>query len=194
MKKSLIVAALACVAALAAAGCGEGREMSDEERFNAAKDKFGNYTVEVQVNLTGGYVFESVLKVDGAAAVYIEEEDGYEVYYKEDDGIVYVYEDGWQRVSGSSVEEATAEETGYVYLVENLFFDDLEKQDDGFAVSDEALAGYSEQYGMELSSCRIKLSGSEMASAVVVVNFSGERMEISYAFKDYGKTSVTLPE
>ena len=47
---------------------------------------------------------------------------------------------------------------------------------------------------MDISSCRVKLSGSTIASATVVVNYYGERMEVNYSFSDYGTTEVELPE
>ena len=79
-------------------------------------------------------------------------------------------------------------------MVENLFYDDFESVDGELVVTDEALEAYSEQYGMDISSCRVKLYGSTIASATVVVNYYGERTEVNYSFSDYGTTEVTLPE
>lgn len=197
MKKLLIVSALACTAALfAAAGCGERGGASEEEQFNAAKQKFDNYTVDVQINYSEGGGYESTLMVDGAGGAVYDEESGEYYYYKEEDGEVFHYESsGWVLLrSADTIEEATSEVNGYVYMVENLFYDDFESVDGELVVTDEALEAYSEQYGMDVSSCRVKLSGSTIASATVVVNYYGERMEVNYSFSDYGTTEVTLPE
>ena len=197
MKKLLIVSALACAAALfAAAGCGERGGASEEEQFNSAKAKFDNYTVDVQINYSEGGGYESTLMVDGAGgAGYAEERGGY-YDYKEEDGEVFHYESsGWVLLrSADTIEEATSGVNGYVYMVENLFYDDFESVDGELVVTDKALEAYSEQYGMDISSCRVKLSGSTIASATVVVNYYGERMEVNYSFSDYGTTEVELPE
>lgn len=197
MKKLLIVSALACTAALfAAAGCGERGGASEEEQFNAAKQKFDNYTVDVQINYSEGGGYESTLMVDGAGGAVYDEESGEYYYYKEEDGEVFHYESsGWVLLrSADTIEEATSEVNGYVYMVENLFYDDFESVDGELVLTDEALEAYSEQYGMDISSCRVNLSGSTIASATVVVNYYGERMEVNYSFSDYGTTEVTLPE
>lgn len=197
MKKLLIVSALACAAALfAVAGCGERGGAGEEERFNAAKQKFDNYTVDVQINYSEGGGYESTLMVDGAGGAVYDEESGEYYYYKEEDGEVFHYESsGWVLLrSADTIEEATSEVNGYVYMVENLFYDDFESVDGELVVTDEALEAYSEQYGMDISSCRVNLSGSTIASATVVVNYYGERMEVNYSFSDYGTTEVTLPE
>lgn len=197
MKKLLIVSALACAAALfAAAGCGERGGASEEEQFNSAKAKFDNYTVDVQINYSEGGGYESTLMVDGAGGAVYDEESGEYYYYKEEDGEVFHYESsGWVLLrSADTIEEATSEVNGYVYMVENLFYDDFESVDGELVLTDEALEAYSEQYGMDISSCRVKLSGSTIASATVVVNYYGERTEVNYSFSDYGTTEVTLPE
>lgn len=197
MKKLLIVPALACAAALfAVAGCGERGGASEEEQFNSAKAKFDNYTVDVQINYSEGGGYESTLMVDGAGGAVYDEESGEYYYYKEEDGEVFHYESsGWVLLrSADTIEEATSEVNGYVYMVENLFYDDFESVDGELVLTDEALEAYSEQYGMDISSCRVKLSGSTIASATVVVNYYGERMEVNYSFSDYGTTEVTLPE
>lgn len=197
MRKLFIVSALACAAALfAAAGCGERGGAGEEERFNAAKAKFDNYTVDVQINYSEGGGYESTLMVDGAGGAVYDEESGEYYYYKEEDGEVFHYESsGWVLLrSADTIEEATSEVNGYVYMVENLFYDDFESVDGELVVTDEALEAYSEQYGMDISSCRVKLSGSTIASATVVVNYYGERTEVNYSFSDYGTTEVTLPE
>ena len=197
MKKLLIVPALACAAALfAVAGCGERGGASEEEQFNSAKAKFDNYTVDVQINYSEGGGYESTLMVDGAGGAVYDEESGEYYYYKEEDREVLHYESsGWVLLrSADTIEEATSEVNGYVYMVENLFYDDFESVDGELVVTDKALEAYSEQYGMDISSCRVKLSGSTIASATVVVNYYGERMEVNYSFSDYGTTEVTLPE
>ena len=197
MKKLLIVPALACAAALfAVAGCGERGGASEEEQFNSAKAKFDNYTVDVQINYSEGGGYESTLMVDGAGGAVYDEESGEYYYYKEEDREVLHYESsGWVLLrSADTIEEATSEVNGYVYMVENLFYDDFESVDGELVVTDEALEAYSEQYGMDISSCRVNLSGSTIASATVVVNYYGERMEVNYSFSDYGTTEVTLPE
>lgn len=201
MKKLLIVPALACAAALfAVAGCGERGGVGEEEQFNSAKAKFDNYTVDVQINYSEGGGYESTLMVDGANGMvtgnYIGEEEGESYYYKEEDGEVFQYEaSDWVLLrSADTIEEATSEVNGYVYMVENLFYDDFESVGGELVVTDEALEAYSEQYGMDISSCRVKLSGSTIASATVVVNYYGERMEVNYSFSDYGTTEVELPE
>ena len=197
MKKLLIVSALACAAALiAAAGCGERGGAGEEEQFNSAKAKFDNYTVDVQINYSEGGGYESTLMVDGAGGAVYDEESGEYYYYKEEDGEVFHYESsGWVLLrSADTIEEATSGVNGYVYMVENLFYDDFESVDGELVVTDKALEAYSEQYGMDISSCRVKLSGSTIASATVVVNYYGERMEVNYSFSDYGTTEVELPE
>lgn len=197
MRKLFIVPALACAAALfAVAGCGERGGASEEEQFNSAKAKFDNYTVDVQINYSEGGGYESTLMVDGAGGAVYDEESGEYYYYKEEDGEVFQYEaSGWVLLrSADTIEEATSEVNGYVYMVENLFYDDFESVDGELVVTDKALEAYSEQYGMDISSCRVKLSGSTIASATVVVNYYGERTEVNYSFSDYGTTEVTLPE
>ena len=199
MKKSIIVLALACAAALGAVvGCGEGRGMSDEERFNAAKEKFDNYTVDVQINYSEGGSYNTTLMVDGLSGMLESHTADTTIYYKKDGVTVYyMYSDDtdWREATyAGSIEEASGSYNGYVYMVENLFYDDFESVDGELVVTDEALEAYSEQYGMEVSSCRVKLSGSTIASATVVVNYYGERMEVNYSFSDYGTTEVTLSE
>ena len=152
--------------------------------------------MDVQINYSEGGGYESTLMVDGAGGAVYDEESGEYYYYKEEDGEVFHYESsGWVLLrSADTIEEATSGVNGYVYMVENLFYDDFESVDGELVVTDKALEAYSEQYGMDISSCRVKLSGSTIASATVVVNYYGERMEVNYSFSDYGTTEVELPE
>ena len=52
---------------------------------------------------------------------------------------------------------------------------------------------YSSEYGVDISSCRLKLENSRFVSATAVVEYAGMRIEVKYTFKNYGSTKVELP-
>lgn len=71
-------------------------------------------------------------------------------------------------------------------------FDDFEEGDDSLVMTDNALASFSSLLGYDLVSCRLRMDGARFASVTVIVQYDG-RMEMAYAFSDYGSTSVQLP-
>ena len=80
-----------------------------------------------------------------------------------------------------------------MYIFQSLFYDDFERTGEELSLKESALDSYSSQYGIDISSCRLKLENSRFASATAVVEFWGTRIEVKYTFKNYGSTKVELP-
>ncbi len=181
-------------------GTGAGG-LSEEEQFSRARESFDNYTVEVNIKYSDGDAYNSVLLCDGTKGKLTVKGDSAEGdwvrYYSEDYGKVFLYdeEDGdWTELSyDTTIEEATADYNGYVMIFAGLFYDDFEKEGDYFVAKADALASYNEEYGIAISSAKLKMSGGRFTTATAIVDV-GIRMELTYLFKNYGTTRVTLPQ
>lgn len=202
MKKTVLAffAALICFAALSFAGCG-GSGLSEEEQFNQAKERFDNYTVEVTFRYADGGSFNSVLMCDGTKGKLTVNSDtpgeGWVRYYSEDYGKVFAYDEddgNWRELSyASTIEEASSGYNGYVMIFTGLFYDDFEKKDGYLVAKADALASYGETYGLTISSAKVKLSDGRFTTATAIAD-DGGRIELTFTFKNYGTTSVTLPQ
>lgn len=170
-----------------------------------ATESFGNYTVEVQMKYSrGGSADKYVLMIDGTKGKLTYESEGgtadnNDEYFSEDYGKVFCYDEEseeWDEISsasGSTIEEETSLANGYVYIFQNLFYDDFEKTGDELSLKENAMDSYSSEYGVDISSCRLKLENSRFVSATAVVEYAGMRIEVKYTFKNYGSTKVELP-
>ena len=180
----------------ALAACGSGIGATAEERFNEAKQPFSNYTVHV----TMGDLVETTLKVENGKAEWRVYNDYFSStgYFKVENGIVYEfseYGETWSETSADTIEEAVDDASEYqcgFSAFSQLYFDDFEEDDDSLVMTDNALASFSSLLGYDLVSCRLRMDGARFASVTVIVQYDG-RMEMAYAFSDYGSTSVQLP-
>ena len=202
MKKAFCALAVSCLGigmtVAAFSGCA-----SEEELFAKATDNFNNYTAEIHIAYSNGRDdYNVVLMVDGAKGKLdiLQDEGGADTrYFKEDQGSVFSYlaeDKEWIKSnSGSTIEEVTAEYNGYVFVFQNIFYDDFEKQDDYLVAGESVLNSFSEQFGMDIASARVKLDGDKFVSATIVLEyFTDVRMQVNYTFKNYGGTKVDLPE
>lgn len=207
MKKFILGMIAIClgICTFAFAGCSESDGKTEEEQFTEATESFGNYTVEVQMKYSrGGSADKYVLMIDGTKGKLTYEDEGgtadnNDEYFSEDYGKVFCYDEEseeWDEISsasGSTIEEETSLANGYVYIFQNLFYDDFEKTGDELSLKESALDSYSSEYGVDISSCRLKLENSRFVSATAVVEYAGMRIEVKYTFKNYGSTKVELP-
>ena len=207
MKKFVlgIIAVCLGICTFAFAGCGGSDEKTEAEQFAAATESFDNYTVEVQMKYAGGGRTDKyVLMIDGTRGRLTYESadsaaDNNAAYFSEDYGKVFRYDEDlkeWDELSsssGSTIEEETALANGYVYIFQNMFYDDFEKTGEELSLKESVLESYSSEYGIDISSCRLKLENSRFVSATAVVEYYSTRIEVKYAFKNYGSTKVDLP-
>lgn len=200
MKKIIMCIFMVClsVCVLAFTGCGGERGKTEEEQFNEAKRQFDNYTVDVTIQYAGGDKYVSTLQCDGnkGKLTYKRTEDII-TYYSEDYGKAFYFKESigeWEELaSASTIEEATSDLNGYVYIIQMFFYDDFIKEDEYFVAKDSALTSYSEEYGIDIQSAKLKLENSKFVSATAIVEYFGSRLEVQYVFKDYGTTNVVLP-
>lgn len=207
MKKIILGMIAIClgICTFAFAGCSESDGKTEEEQFTEATESFGNYTVEVQMKYSrGGSADKYVLMIDGTKGKLTYESEGgtadnNDEYFSEDYGKVFCYDEEsgeWDEISsasGSTIEEETSLANGYVYIFQNLFYDDFEKTGEELSLKEDAMDSYSSEYGVDISSCRLKLENSRFVSATAVVEYAGMRIEVKYTFKNYGSTKVELP-
>ncbi len=201
MKKLVIglVAVCLIICMLSFVGCGGSIGKTEEDQFNEAKEKFENYTVDVTIQYAGGDKYVSTLMCDGQKGMLtLKSPSESVVYFSEDYGKVFYYEDEnkeWNEDdSASTIEEATSDLNGYVFIIQTLFFDDFTKDGEYFVAKQSALSAYSEEYGIEMQSVKVKLESSKFVSATAIVEYFGSRLEVQYSFSNYGNTKVNLPE
>lgn len=201
MKKLVIGLVIVCliIGVLSFVGCGGNIGKTEEQQFNDAKQKFDNYTVDVTIQYAGGDKYVSTLMCDGQKGkLSVKSPAESVVYFSEDYGKVFSYEEEnkeWEEYgSVSTIEEATSDYNGYVYIIQTLFFDDYAKDGEYFVAKESALSAYSEEFGIEIQSVKVKMENSKFISATAIVEYFGARLEVQYSFSDYGTTKVNLPD
>ena len=207
MKKFILGLVTVClsICTLAFVGCNRSNSKTEEEQFNEAKQQFDNYTVQVVIQYADGDRYDNTLMVDGTKGKMVVNEDNgdykFVSYYSEQYGKIFCYDESDDSSAGEwyedryskTIEEATSAYNGYVYVLSLFFFDDLTKEGDYLVAKNDALEDYSEEYGMEIKSVKIKIEDSKFVSATAIVNYYDSRLEVQYSFKDYGSTKVDLP-
>ena len=201
MKKIFWTGTALCVTAMLATGALTACGGSEEERFSKAKESFTNYTVAVDISYDDGDEYHSELLIADKAGKLTVTSEGTTIvrYFKEENSTVFSYADkssGWRNTDESTIEEATENYNGYVALFQSVFYDDFEKDGDYLKMKESVLPSYSKKLSpyITLSSAKLTLKSNRFTTAIAVAEMGNTRCEMNYTFKDYGKTSVTLPE